>query len=166
MNDDHLRDAGTGGLDDEALLGQLREMFARVDPQPPWLADLAKLSYDLRSIDVELAELVADSHVDEPALAVRAAATATEPRLLTFESDDLVVEVEVSQDERGRHLLIGQLVPAQAARVELRQPDQATVTVLTDELGRFSVSGLAAGPFSLVCHRADARPVASQWVTH
>ncbi len=158
---------GTGTTPDEqdrAMLSAVSGMLDRVDPPPAWMVDLAKLSFDLRGIDAELAELVADSRVDAPAVAVRSAAVATEPRMLTFESDDLLVEVEVEDDGRGGSVLTGQLVPAQPARIELRQPDQPHRTVEVDELGRFAVDGLTAAPFSLVCHRADARPVASAWV--
>jgi hypothetical protein len=156
---------GSNEVQDRALLGAVRDMLDRVDPPPVWMVDLAKLSYELRSIDAELAELVADSRVDEPAVAVRAAATTAGPRMLTFESDDLLVEVEVGDDGRGGSLLTGQLVPPQPARVELRQPDRPPYFVEADELGRFAVDGLADAPFSLVCHRPDGRPVASVWVS-
>lgn len=148
---------------DRELLRELGGVLDRADPPPGWMVELAKLSYDLRSLDAELAELVADSLVDAPSVAVRSAALA-EPRMLTFESDDLLVEVEVEADGHGGSTLTGQLVPAQPARVELRQPDRPHRSVQADELGRFVIEGLAAAPFSLVCHRPDGRPVASAWV--
>jgi hypothetical protein len=59
----------------------------------------------------------------------------------------LTVEVEAGADG-SRRRLIGQLVPAQPARLDVRQRE-ATVTVEVDELGRFMVDDLAAGPVSL-----------------
>ena len=156
---------GSGDVQDRALLGAVREMLDRFDPPPGWVVDLAKLSFDLRSIDAELAELVADSLVDEPAVAVRSATVGTEPRMLTFESDDLAVDLELVHRDRGLLAITGQLFPASRADVDIRQPDRPIRTVVTDDLGRFIVEDLPAEPFSLVVRRSDCRPVASQWVT-
>ena len=153
-----------GDVQDAALLRAVGELLDRVDPPPAWAVDLAKLSFDLRTIDAEFAELVADSLIDEPLLAVRSASLVAEPRLLTFESEQLVVELELDRDERSRPLLTGQLIPAEPARVELRQPGQPARSVPADALGRFRVDELADGPFSLIVHRPGGRPVASQWI--
>jgi hypothetical protein len=158
---------GTGDMPDEQdrqLLADVGGMLERTDPPPGWMVELARLSFELRGIDAELAELVADSRVDAPAVAVRSAALASEPRMLTFESDDLLVEIEVEDDGRGGSMLTGQLVPAQPAQVELRQPNQPHRTVEADELGRFAIQAVLAAPFSLVCHRPNGRPVASAWI--
>jgi hypothetical protein len=164
MSDQHRSDAFPGDLDDDALLARLGESLSRVDPPPSWLVDLAKLSYGLGSIDVELAELVADSHVDEPALAVRAASTGTQPRLLAFESGDLAVEIEISFGADDVLSIHGQLVPPASATVEVRQPAHRPVEISADELGRFAAHGIAPGPLSVVCRWGDAAVLASTWV--
>ena len=51
----------------------------------------ARAAIGWRTIDAELAELIADSAVDEPALLVRGTA---QPRTLTFEAPGLTIEIE------------------------------------------------------------------------
>lgn len=163
MSDDDRVASGPDGLGDDMLLARLREMFERVDPAPVWLVELAKLSYELRSIDVELAELVADSLVEGAGVGVRAADPAAAPRLLTFEGSALAVEVGVNTGPDGR-VLHGQLVPSAAARIEIRQPGRQVNWVEADDLGRFGAEGLVEGPLSLVVHLPGGDVVASQWV--
>ena len=154
---------GTDRPDDAALLAELREMLDRVDPVPAWLEDLARLSYDLRTQDLEVAELVADSQVDRPAVAVRAEAAAAEPRLLSFEADGLLIDLQVSHRGRSQELA-GQLVPGGRALVELRQPGRPVRRAEADELGRFGLESDAEVPFSLLVRRRGSAPVASTWL--
>jgi hypothetical protein len=149
--------------DDLVLLAELRGMLDRVDPPPAWLEELARQSYGLRAVDLEVAELVADSQVDRPAVAVRATTGPAEPRLLSFEADGRLVDLEVSYGERGPELA-GQLVPASSATVELRRPGRATLTVAADDRGRFTVTDLDTGPLSLVCRWAGSAVLALPWI--
>ena len=74
----------------------------------------ARWAFTWRTVDSELAELVADSATDELALSgVRSDAG---PRLLTFEVSqlELAVEVQVTESAGARRLL-GQVVPPQQA---------------------------------------------------
>jgi hypothetical protein len=150
---------------DEQLMDQLKGLLDRTAPIPAWLVEAGKASYGLRSVDAELAELTRDSMVDEPALAVRGAG---EPRTLTFDAPGLTVEFEVTGSGRERRLL-GQLVPPQAARVQVdsRPPDGQDVTgqsVEADARGRFALGGIGAGPLRLTCHREGQPAVATDWV--
>jgi hypothetical protein len=95
----------------DILMSRLREMLATTDGPPPEFIELAKRMFGLRTVDAELAALIADSDVEAGAVAVRGGA---ETRLLTFESADLAIEIEVSRTGRSRRVL-GQLVPAVAA---------------------------------------------------
>jgi hypothetical protein len=62
--------------------------------------------------------------------------------------------------------LLGQLVPAGPASIEVRQPSGATARrVEVDDRGRFALDGVAPGPVSLVCHRPGRRAVATTWTT-
>jgi hypothetical protein len=150
--------------DDRVLLAELGRMFDRVDPAPAWLREVARGSYGLRSVDLEVAEPVADSEVGQPAFAAQGTTGPAEPRLLGFEADGLLIDLRISHGARGPQLA-GQLVPASTATVELRRPDRPVRRVETDELGRFALDLLEAGPFSLLVVRPGLPPVATTWMT-
>jgi hypothetical protein len=144
---------------DERLLDELRELLGRDAAPPSSVVEAAKESYTWRTVDAELAELIHDSLVDRPAVRTRGA---PDRRALTFEAPDLVIEVEVSVSGQERRLL-GQLVPAQPARIEVRQAG-ATRSVEADAAGRFMVSGLESRPVSLRCRLAGQDLVSTEWV--
>lgn len=148
---------------DRALLAELGRALDRYDPAPAWLQDLARLSYGLRAVDLEVAELVADSQVDRPAAAVRAATVTDEPRLLSFETAGLLLDVQVSPGPVGTDL-VGQLVPPAPAAVDIRRPGHTTVTVTADAGGRFTATGLQPGPVSLVCRWPGSGGLVSPWL--
>jgi hypothetical protein len=131
---------------DNELLDALRRVIGAADPLPAHVEDAAREALTWRTVDDELARLLRDSSA-EPALAgVRAG---EEPRVLGFAGADLRVEFEVSGSGAER-TLIGQLLPAGAARIEIRHADRTT-TVDADERGRFSAAGVPAGSISLRC---------------
>ena len=136
-----------GGLvdaKDAALLEELRTA-GRLDAPPAEIIAAAKSSFIWRTLDAELAELVYDSVLDESALAgVR---STQPPQLLTFESPAVSIEIEAAATGTRRRV-IGQIVPPQPGRVEVRHAG-GTVVVEADEMGRFSADGLRTGPVSL-----------------
>jgi hypothetical protein len=145
----------------EAALGRLRALGA--DPEPGDEAILADrfANGDLRSIDDEPARLVYDSLLDtELHASVRAASPGL--RQLTFEARDLSLELEVSSAGQ----LMGQVVPPQAAIVEVRHR-AGTASVDTDDLGFFHLARLPAGPVSLRCQPTARalQAVATSWIT-
>lgn len=148
--------------DDDRLVEQLREVIEATDPPPRRLVDAAKASLVWRTVDAELAELIADSST-EPAAAVRSATEA--PRLLTFTAGDTVVVLEVTR-EAGAHRVMGQIVAPAPATVEVRHAE-GVVTVTTDADGRFRASPVAPGPISVSCRfDDDARPpLVTSWVS-
>ncbi len=117
--------------DDETLLGELGRLLGRVAGPPSEVVTASRGLFTWRTVDAELAELVHDSLV-EAAAGTRAGA---QPRILTFETDGLTVEVEVDETPGARRLL-GQLVPAEAAELELRSVGEP-VRGRADEMGRF-----------------------------
>lgn len=148
--------------DDDELVDDLRRVAAALDPVPQHVIEAAEAALDWRTIDDELAELLHDSSA-EPALAgVRAEAST---RVLSFAGERVRVEVEVSGSGRDR-TLVGQLVPAVSAQVEIRHADRV-VTVTADKRGRFSAADVPAGSISLRC-RLDApghpRALATPWL--
>jgi hypothetical protein len=146
---------------EEQLLGELRALARVADPVPPGVTFAAVGSLAWRRVDAELAELTFDSLLEDAALAgVRSASTV---RLVTFEAGEVVVEVEIT-DAGDRRRLIGQLVPPQVARVEIRTQD-SNHEVDADELGRFAADGLPSGPASLRCRLSTSgQVVETGWV--
>lgn len=149
--------------DDHALVARLNDMFTRHDAPPAAVVDLARTLFGLRALDAELAELTADSAVDGLAVAVRGADSGGDVRLLTFESAELAIEVEISGSGPTRRV-VGQLVPGGPATLEARQPSAAQPwRVEADGRGRFEFDGLAPEPFSLTWSRPGSRAVTTRW---
>jgi hypothetical protein len=147
----------------DPLLDALRDVTAKVDPVPAAVTEFARLALGLRTIDAELAELVYDSATDaELATAVRGGESA---RMLSFAAGAVSVELEVTVAGEVRDL-VGQLVPPQAATIEIRHRD-GSVEVAADDLGRFAAPGIAAGPVSLQLRLLavpHATPVTTEWL--
>jgi hypothetical protein len=151
-------------LDDEGLLGALHEMLGERGTAPGWSVELAKGSYALRAIETELAAITSDSELTTTRSALRADSA---PRLVVFDTAALSVEIEIEAGNRAeRWRLVGQLIPAGPARVQLRRnsPGQPA-WVEADERGRFAVDDLASGPLSLICVRQGLSATATAWIT-
>lgn len=150
--------------DDDALVAELGRLFATVDPVPEQVQIAARVAIEWRTLDAELAALVHDSMVDQPALALRGAAG---PRALTFEAPDFTIEIETERESDGAGetlRLIGQLVPPQAAQIAVSNGDEL-VSANADERGRFQAPGLSAGSLRLRCRLGDDRLVETDWLT-
>ena len=135
-------------MDDDATLEELRALFTRTDPVPERLDEAARSAYTWRTIDAELAELMADSAdaLDESAPALRSATVG--PRMLSFETPRVAIEAEVSAVGPRARRLVGQIIPPVAATMTLEQGGVRLETV-ADELGRFAFDDLGAGPARL-----------------
>ena len=144
--------------DDDRLIAWLRQIAGELDPVPDLVSQAARVAFGLRDLDARLAELVHDSAVDAPATAVRGPG----PRLLSFETDGVVVECEVTARESRRDIT-GQLVGGHASQVEARVPGAAAVTVPVDDLGWFSIHDLPAGLVQLRCRLADGATIVTSW---
>lgn len=145
---------------DDELLEELSLMMHRVDPVPASVVLAAQSAIMWRSIDAELAQLTADSLVEDRRLVgVRAHDV---PTMLTFEIGGQILEVEVMPAGRARRL-VGQLVPAGPGQVVVHHGD-AQVAVQADEVGRFSVDGIAPGPARVRWQAAaGGRPAETDW---
>ncbi|MFD5572554.1 hypothetical protein [Streptomyces cadmiisoli] len=159
INDDGFDDETV--LDDEEfdagrLEEELRGAAAVLDPVPAELRRLAVEAYALHDLDARIAELTFDSLVD--AIPVRGVTDA--PRMLTFRTGELSVDVEVTA--RG---LMGQVLPPQPARIEVLGGPQpaAPATLTADAMGRFAGDVPTAGPFALRL-RAGGEVVVTEWL--
>jgi hypothetical protein len=149
----------------DPVMAEVRAVLENADPVPPAVIAAAKGTFTWRTIDSELAELVADSADTLSAGSVAAGVRGeTAPRLLTFEAAGLAVEVEVAESGASRHL-VGQLVPMTAAEVVVRW-NTGSASTTADDLGRFVVSDIPAGLVSLAVRRpTDASAVVTSWVS-
>ena len=147
-------------------MGELRALFAEVDPVPPLVIEAANAALGWRSLDADLAELLRDSALEEESLAVaRGGGEGT--RSLTFSTPELTIDVEIHEDDGG-HILLGQLSPPRIATVEVQTVDEPVVSVTTDHLGRFR-TGLPSGrPVRLRVvdpSRPSGGAVQTSWIT-
>ncbi|HTU74413.1 MAG TPA: hypothetical protein VMG38_12930 [Trebonia sp.] len=154
-------------LDDERLLSALREVLGAADPPPSWCVNLAKESFALRTIDAELATLSEDSALDGVAVTRSGGGPpGGGPRLAVFDADSLSVEIEVSRSSRpGSWQVVGQLSPPAAAMVGVRRPPDDHGRVTADDLGRFLIDQLPAGPLSLAIEIEGKQSVVTEWIT-
>jgi hypothetical protein len=150
--------AQPGNPSDDELLAELREIAAETDPVPEPLLDAARTAFELRDLDAKLAELVHDSAVDAPAMAIRGGGA---ERILSFAVRVLAVECQITARGSRRDLL-GQLVGGRAEEMDV-QVTGAVTTVPVNDSGRFSVRGLPAGPFRLRCRLADGTGLVTSW---
>ena len=147
---------------DHELLMLLRGVLEETDPVPVPLIEAAQAGFTWRTVDAELAELTADSVLD--GAAVRAADA---PRLVTFTAGAISLVVEIAAPRAGElaRRLIGQLVGAPPAEVEVRHAG-GSLTVQTDDYGRFRAAPVPPGPISLALRFAGRRrPLVTSWVT-
>lgn len=143
---------------DDQVLAALQHVLETVDPTPAHVLEQARGALAWRGVDAELAKLVFDSST--AALAgVRGGEAA---RQITFQAPGLEIEVEVVS-ERSRTVL-GQLVPAQHAEVELRNARQ-TLRMRTDALGRFTFDAVAPGPVKLTVATGGGARVQTEGLT-
>jgi hypothetical protein len=147
---------------DDDLLGWLSELAAVADPVPESLLGAARDAFGLREFDARVAELIRDSAVDVPATAVRGPG----PRMLSFESNGLAVECEVTPHDSRRDIF-GQLVGGHASAVAVQLAGQASgqaaVTVGVDTDGCFGIHDLPAGPVRLRCRLTDGTTLVTSW---
>ena len=147
------------GPEDEVLLAALRHAInSRRAVPSEWVA-AAKNAFAWRNIDAELALLTYDSTLTSAAAASTRAESAS-IRALTFSSPRLTIELEVREDS-----LLGQVIPAQAARIEVETRDGAETAVSSDEVGYFSIRPIPVGTFRIRCRTADSSDVLTGWIT-
>ena len=83
--------------DHDALLDRLRRAALAADPPPPELEGSARAAFGLSRLDEELATLLHDS--EQESVAVRG--DGDEPHLLSFGSDDVGTDLEITATTDG-----------------------------------------------------------------
>jgi hypothetical protein len=149
-------------LDDDALIAALRQAIAARRAVPDEVVAAARNAFAWRDldtdIDAELARLTYDSVAPaEPAMTRAEPATI---RALTFTSSLLRIELEVTDDT-----LLGQVVPAQRADVEVQDAAGGVRQVAADEIGCFWIQPIPPGRFRLHCRTASGTDISTGWVS-
>lgn len=145
--------------DDVHLLAALNSLYERDDPVPEEVLEAARGAFAWANFDAELAKLL-----DEESLAGQAVRATGDHRLLTFESEHLTFVVEATELPHGRKL-VGQVVPAGPRELWLECAEGGATSTEVDELGRFSLPQLPAGPTRLRCELPDGTRVVTEWGT-
>ncbi|MGH9227058.1 MAG: hypothetical protein ACRD2W_25510 [Acidimicrobiales bacterium] len=125
----------------------LTDVVSVADPIPFDIMQSIRASFNRRSVDAELAELIYDSVLEEP-VGVRSGPT---DRHLSFQGPHVSVEVSVAPERRR---VVGQLVPALPGDVEVRHGAGSYVLDI-DEYGRFFADEVPHGPVSFRCWGND-----------
>jgi hypothetical protein len=145
---------------DEQLLSRLAAALDAADPMPAAVSEAAKATFTWRTIDAELAALVFDSASEE--LAGVRGAEMEAARQMTFRTPGVEIELVVVSETSRR--LVGQLVPPQAAEIELHH-EAGSATAQTDDLGRFTFHDVPAGTVRLACRlREDSAVIQTEWI--
>jgi hypothetical protein len=146
--------------DDERLLEKLAGLVRERDPVPEELVEMARQTFTWRTVDAELAELVADSLEDGTATLVRSSTVSV--RLLAFCTADLRLDLEVLAEATTRRL-VGELDPEVPAEITVEHPG-GTLVEDTDEEGRFLIAGVPAGRIRITCRPASGAPLLTPWL--
>jgi hypothetical protein len=146
---------------DDELMARLRGLADQADPPPELVLEAARAAFLMRRIDAELAELVLDSAVDAGPVLVRSTEEDT-VRMLSFETDTVSIEVQVTEVDGSRSLL--GLVSGASGPVEV-ETAHGRSTVSLDALGRFSVADVPPGTVRLHLTAENGTPVTTSWVS-
>jgi hypothetical protein len=150
--------------DDDTLLALLSESLDEADPVPAAAVSVAKAVAQLSDVDAEMACLMADSLVDDDTVLLRhdvmmESLGGPSDRLVTFATPQLNVDLELQADGVS---VVGAITPPMSVDVDLETPG-ATVTVRTDELGRFHMT-TSPGRCRLRIHAYEGA-VVTPWIT-
>jgi hypothetical protein len=149
-------------MTDGSLLAWLGRIARELDPPDPDCYALGHDAFQLFRIDDELADLVADSR--ESANQVRGE-TAT-ARLLSFESDGLTIEIQVSGQGTSA-IVLGQVVrdrEPNGGRVFVETPAGTHADTVLDADDRFELRDLPASLLRLRIEANGEPVVTTTWV--
>lgn len=143
--------------DDEELLDLVKSVMSEVAAVPHAVTEAARVAFELRTIDIELAALIYDSRVDDRLLAGSRAAGSS-ARILVFRTDEATVEVEFRD---GRAL--GQIDPPSGGLVSFESPQRRLGEAEIDSFGCFVIEGDFAGVIRVILHGRDEAKLVTEW---
>jgi hypothetical protein len=152
--------AGQWWNDDDQLLEVLQDALTGATEVPPSLVEAGKAVYAWRTIDADLAALTYDSAWDSGEVGVTREAESATLRRLTFASEVLSIELELTPEE-----LLGQLTPPQGGTVRLASGSDDLGTTPVDELGFFIVRPVPRRPFRITCQTDSGTTVMTGWIS-
>ena len=147
---------------EDPLFIRLQAVAEQADPVPEFVFEAARAAFLLRRLDAQLAELVLDSAVDSGAVLVRGSAIEDQTRLLSFETESVSVDIQVTTVDGSRSLLV--LVRGASGEVGIETALGRSVAQI-DEQGRFAVAGIPAGTVRLHLTADNGSPVTTSWVS-
>lgn len=139
---------------DGRLLADLRRAIDAADPLPDGALAAARAAWTWRTVDSELAELMADSAVD--AAGVRGLAW---PRQLSFEARESSIEIEIDHDR-----IVGQVVPPAEVTLTLTETSGDVRTARSDHVGHFTFTEVEVGTVRITAALPDGS-ITTQWFT-
>ena len=148
-------------IQDDPLFQRLRTVAEQADPVPESVLEAGRAAFLLRRLDAELAELVMDSAFDAGTVLVRGPGD-NEVRMLSFETDRVSVDIQVTTTEGTRSLLV--VVEGASGDVTI-ETSAGTSTASIDSEGRCSVTGIPAGTVRLHLTADDGSAVTTSWVS-
>jgi len=141
---------------------KLRSVTSEADPVPDGVLEAASAAFALRTLDAELAALVADSLVDDAAVVTRA--LVSDVRMLSFSCGDVTVEVDVETDPSSGSLRLHGIAVGAAGDVVIVRAVSRSSVPLADG-GRFDAGAVEPGPVRLELTTPDGHRVTTAWVS-
>lgn len=138
---------------DEAILRQVRDVHALLDPPPADLDDQVLFAIAAAGLGAEIAR------VQDEVLVGSGPRGTERTRTISFDADSLTIMVTVADVPGGRFRIDGWLAPAGRWRVELRLRGEhagaaeSSTSVTADDTGRFVFPALRHGLVQFVVHR-------------
>jgi hypothetical protein len=126
---------------DVAILRDIADLFAAIDPVPDGLVDRVQFALALEDIDAEVSRMREELSV--------AARGEEQSRTITFDSDSLTIMVTVSPAPGDAVRLDGWLAPPGEHRVELRT-SEGQLSTDADERGCFVLRSVPRGLAQLI----------------
>jgi hypothetical protein len=146
--------------DDDELLAVLKGALTAAEAVPRSFIEAGRAAYTWRTIDAELAVLTYDSAGDAGLLAGATRADSAALRALTFASNRLTIEVELTPDG-----LLGQITPPQAGSVTAKAGELDVATAVIDDLGFFALHPLPTRPFRLLVDMPSGETAVTGWIS-
>ena len=153
MNGEHLGD--------EPLRLMLQRTFDADDPVPSEVTLAARSAIAWRDMDATIAELLYDSA--EQSLETAGVRSIDGPQMLSFGSEDVSVELQITRGDDGLRIL-GQISPAAVEGIDVFHRE-GTATVQPNASGSFAAGPIPAGPLSVRVRLPGDGAVQTVWIT-